>query len=68
MLDWVAGEIRRHDRDRVRLDCGAGNTRLRGYYEAAGFVHRGDVELPEEWTLWSTGRPLLSRYERSTGR
>lgn len=68
LLDWVDGEVRRHGRDRVRLDCGADNTRLRTYYEAAGFEHRGDVELPEEWTLWSTGRPMLSRYERSAGR
>lgn len=68
LLDWADGEVRRHGRDRLRLDCVAGNTRLRAYYEAAGFEHRGDVEIPEESTLWTPGRPLVSRYERAIGR
>ena len=68
LLDWVDGEVRRHGRDRLRLDCGADNLRLRGYYEAAGFEHRGDVEIPVGAALWSTGRPVLSRYERSVTR
>jgi hypothetical protein len=29
----------------VRLDCVASNGRLRAYYEAAGFIHRGDVTV-----------------------
>jgi GNAT superfamily N-acetyltransferase len=68
LLDWIDGEVRRNGRDRLRLDCGADNARLRGYYEAAGFEHRGDVAIPESLTLWSPGRPLLSRYERSVVR
>ena len=64
LLERADEEVRRRGRHLLRLDCGADNPRLRGYYEAAGFVHRGDVELPESITLWSTGRPLLSRYER----
>lgn len=68
LLDWIDGEVRRHGRDRLRLDCGADNARLRGYYETAGFEHRGDVEIPEADTLWSPGRPLVSRYERAVAR
>lgn len=67
VLDWVDGEVRRRGRDRVRLDCCADNIRLRAHDEAAGSEHRGDVELPEDSTVWSTGRPLLSRYERRAG-
>ena len=31
--------------DALRLDCVASNDRLRAYYEAAGFIHRGDVTV-----------------------
>lgn len=68
LLDWVDGEVRRQGRELLRLDCGTGNGRLRDYYEAAGFEHRGDVEIPESATLWSPGRPLVSRYERAVTR
>jgi GNAT superfamily N-acetyltransferase len=68
LLDWVDGEVRRHGRDRLRLDCGADNLRLRAYYEAAGFEHHRDVEISEGVALWSTGRPVLSLYERSVAR
>ncbi|GAB3827635.1 hypothetical protein ACFPIJ_07940 [Dactylosporangium cerinum] len=42
----------------------AGNPRLRAYYEAAGFHHRGDVEVggaPGQRT--GDTRTLVSRYE-----
>jgi ribosomal protein S18 acetylase RimI-like enzyme len=29
----------------LRLDCWAGNGRLRGYYEDAGFRHVGDIDI-----------------------
>jgi GNAT superfamily N-acetyltransferase len=58
VLDWAAAAVRRNGRDLLRLDCVASNTRLRSYYEAAGFVHRGDALL---------GKTLLSRYERAIG-
>ncbi|GAA3244719.1 hypothetical protein GCM10017691_51050 [Pseudonocardia petroleophila] len=64
LLDWIDGEIRRHGRDRMRLDCDAANTRLRAYYADAGFEHRGDVLIPLEHVRWSSGQPLVSRYER----
>lgn len=68
LLDWVDGEVRRRGRDRLRLDCGAENLRLRGYYEAAGFEHHRDVEIAEGAALWPAGRPVLSLYERSVVR
>ncbi len=45
ILDWAAGVARRQGREALRLDCVAANGRLRAYYEAAGFAHRGDVTV-----------------------
>lgn len=42
-LRWAAGAAQAKDRNALRLDCVASNGRLRAYYEAAGFQHRGDV-------------------------
>lgn len=43
ILTWAADVARQHGRDALRLDCVASNERLRAYYEAAGFVCRGDA-------------------------
>jgi GNAT superfamily N-acetyltransferase len=45
ILDWAAATARGHGRRALRLDCVASNARLRAYYEAAGFAHRGDVTV-----------------------
>lgn len=45
ILGWAADVARRRGREAVRLDCVASNGRLRAYYEAAGFVHRGDARV-----------------------
>ena len=58
LLDWLAGTATRAGRAYVRLDCTAGNRKLRDYYERAGFTYRGDVTLPNY-----TG----SRYEKRVG-
>jgi hypothetical protein len=66
ILDWAAGQAREHGAAAVRLDCVAANPGLRAYYEAAGFRHRGDVEVggaPGQRTDGGT-RTLVSRYER----
>ena len=55
LLAWTDGEVRAAGRDFVRLDCWRENPKLRAYYEASGFEHRGDAE---EW-----GWPV-TRYER----
>ena len=58
VLDWASAVVRRNGRDLLRLDCVASNARLRAYYEAGGFVHRGDAVL---------GTTHLSRYELALG-
>ncbi|OLT15757.1 hypothetical protein BJF78_16090 [Pseudonocardia sp. CNS-139] len=65
LLAWAAGATRDRGRDLLRLDCDAGNARLRRYYEAAGFAHRGDVVFPAAGLNWRTGDIVVSRYERS---
>jgi GNAT superfamily N-acetyltransferase len=66
MLDWAAGVARRQGREALRLDCVASNARLRAYYEAAGFVHRGDVTVAGAPGQRLAGGPVtvVSRYER----
>lgn len=46
LLDWAGHVAARAGRTLVRLDCRADNPALRAYYERAGFVHRGDIHLP----------------------
>ena len=43
LLNWAVEQIRQRGRKWVRLDCLASNSRLRRYYEALGFVYRGQV-------------------------
>ena len=66
LLDWAAATTIDAGRDRLRLDCVAWNQRLRGYYEAAGFVYRGDSEVrgaPGQRA--ATGSvTVVSRFER----
>ena len=45
ILAWAAGVARERDLEALRLDCVASNGRLRAYYEAAGFAHRGDATV-----------------------
>lgn len=54
MLAWAADVTRRFGRRSLRLDCAADNTRLREYYEKAGFTDRGDTEH---------GGTTVTRYE-----
>ena len=65
ILAWAADTARRHGRHALRLDCVAANRRLRAYYEASGFVHRGDVAVGG--APGQRGRPgpviTVSRYE-----
>jgi GNAT superfamily N-acetyltransferase len=64
LLHWAAAEVHEHGRGLLRLDCAAPNRELRRYYESAGFVHRGDVEIPAAEGSTPSGRPMVSRYER----
>jgi len=65
ILTWAKDAARRHGRTALRLDCVASNDRLRAYYEAAGFVHRGDVTVAgAPGQRLDTGPTVLvSRYE-----
>ncbi|MET7671583.1 GNAT family N-acetyltransferase [Micromonospora luteifusca] len=45
ILAWAADTTLHHGRHALRLDCVASNLRLCAYYEASGFVHRGDVAV-----------------------
>jgi GNAT superfamily N-acetyltransferase len=71
ILAWAADLAREQGLDALRLDCVASNERLRGYYEAAGFTHRGDVTVrgaPGQ-RLDEGPATVISRYElRLAGR
>ncbi|MFI0238011.1 GNAT family N-acetyltransferase [Streptomyces sp. NPDC016845] len=41
-LSWARDTAWQHGADALRLDCVRENERLRSYYEAYGFAHRGD--------------------------
>ncbi|MGA5194016.1 GNAT family N-acetyltransferase [Streptomyces exfoliatus] len=45
MLDWASDAASHRGVDVLRLDCVSSNARLRAYYEARGFMHRGDVAV-----------------------
>ena len=50
ILGWIGAHLRDHQRDYLRLDCIATNTRLRRYYEEQGFRYRGQV-VDGDYTL-----------------
>jgi len=60
-----AGVARERGLDALRLDCVASNDRFRAYYEAAGFIHRGDVTVAGAPGLRLGEGPVtvVSRYE-----
>jgi ribosomal protein S18 acetylase RimI-like enzyme len=55
LLRWAEDMARERGRAYLRLDCNADNPALRAYYERAGFVHCGDVQLAHR---------QASRYEK----
>jgi GNAT superfamily N-acetyltransferase len=69
ILGWAAGVARQQGREALRLDCVASNRRLRAYYEAAGFVHRGDVTVAGAPGQRLDEGPVtvVSRYEQRPG-
>lgn len=66
LLDWAAEVVRLRGGRFLRLDCVATNPRLRAYYEAAGFRHRGDVPVASSKPLGAGagGTCVHSLYER----
>jgi GNAT superfamily N-acetyltransferase len=60
MLDWAFEDARRNGRV-LRLDCWAGNDKLRRFYSGAGFEYLGDVEIND-----GAGRTFgCSRFQRA---
>lgn len=43
LLTWVQSTLQEQQRRYLRLDCIATNHTLRRYYEAQGFINRGEV-------------------------
>ena len=69
ILGWAAGVARQQGGESLRLDCVASNGRLRAYYEAAGFVHRGDATVAGAPGQRLDEGPVtvVSRYEQRLG-
>lgn len=44
-VEWMVGEARRRGRPYLRLDCLADNLEIRRYYEACGFLERGETTI-----------------------
>jgi Acetyltransferase (GNAT) family len=67
ILGWAADSARQRGVDALRLDCVKSNDRLRSYYEARGFVHRGDVPVGGTPGQRRDDGPVtwVSRYEYS---
>jgi GNAT superfamily N-acetyltransferase len=65
ILDWAAATAAAEGRHYLRLDCVATNRRLRDYYAAAGFQHRGDVPVsgPPGGRAEPGPAVIVSRYE-----
>jgi len=46
MLRWAEARAKSAGKRFLRLNCMAGDRKIRDYYERAGFTHRGDVVEP----------------------
>ncbi len=63
LLDWTAAEsVKNHGDILLRLDCWAGNTRLRRYYAEAGYKYLGEG-LEGDWKVAFFERRLLPLWE-----
>ena len=58
LLEWADEQVHAAGRELLRIDCRTDNPKLRAYYEAHGFVHRGDTTVADFRT---------SLYERRCG-
>jgi GNAT superfamily N-acetyltransferase len=62
LISAAAGLVRENGRRWLRLDCDAGNPKLRAYYERLGFSHAGDVENAPRQSR--PGFRFARRYQR----
>jgi ribosomal protein S18 acetylase RimI-like enzyme len=56
VVEWALARTREEGRSYLRLDCMRDNPHIRAYYEALGFIERGEVDI---------GRFVCSLYERA---
>ncbi|RFC78300.1 GNAT family N-acetyltransferase [Streptomyces sp. AcE210] len=65
ILGWAVETAGQQGVDALRLDCVQSNGRLRSYYEARNFVHRGDVPVGGAPGQRQDDGPItwVSRYE-----
>jgi hypothetical protein len=65
ILDWAVDTARQRGVDFLRLDCVKSSDRLRSYYEARGFAHRGDAPVGGAPGQRQENGPItwVSRYE-----
>ncbi|MBV9661303.1 MAG: GNAT family N-acetyltransferase [Acidimicrobiales bacterium] len=69
LLEWAGRQAHAQRRSWLRLDTGAGNTKLRSFYENLGFIHQGDicVHIPSAgrfdrpWNAALYQRPVSAR-------
>ncbi|WP_329257375.1 GNAT family N-acetyltransferase [Actinoallomurus sp. NBC_01490] len=64
LLDWAGELVAARGRRWLRLDCGAGNTALRAFYEHLGFQHVDDVEVTVPGAGTAPGPWTASLYQR----
>ena len=65
LLDWAQNEVAAAGRPALRLDCLAENRRLRDWYAAAGFDHRGDRQVTRPPGEAAHSLVEVSLYERT---
>jgi GNAT superfamily N-acetyltransferase len=51
MLEWSGQLARSMSKEFLRLDCDAGDRKIRDYYEKLGFTYLRDVPAPFGWTV-----------------
>jgi GNAT superfamily N-acetyltransferase len=60
LVELAAAIARSSGAECLRLDCMADNSAIRSYYEALGFEHRGDLDVPTlTWRASLYERPLV---------
>jgi predicted GNAT superfamily acetyltransferase len=62
---WACAHVAAHNRQYLRLDCGAENSSIRAYYEGLDVQHIHDVEVNIKGARSTDGSWRASLYERA---
>jgi GNAT superfamily N-acetyltransferase len=57
MLRWAERQALMAGKNYLRLDCLASNSKIRAYYEKAGYIHKGETS-PTGWRASLYEKPL----------